>query len=391
VSAINDRELERRIGELHALTEVAKTLTAPLELPGLLGAVMDKLENVLEPAEVGAILLWDQSSGLFRAEAAFGYDLEILHEVGLRDGESITGKVYDAGTACLLSTPQAVALAMEDIRPANRAALVRALGTRATPIGAVAAPLRVGEQRFGVLVLETLRGPACFTEGDVPFVQTLADLIALAIDGARLELEAAATRDARQVDRLRSEVMATLSHELRTPLAAIRGYATALMLDEITWPEEKRREFLRLIDDECENLQRMISDILDSSLIDVGQLAIEHQPVRLTRLAREVADEMQRRTEIHRVVLDFTPRFPIVDADPHRIKQVIRNILDNAIKYIENVQERTIVTEIDIGKNIEDILKTIDSLFFVTGADISPVRQKIDDCLEIWESRWYSY
>jgi len=65
--------------------------------------------------------------------------------------------------------------------------------------------------------------------------------------------------------------------------------------------------------------------------------------------------------------------------------------VDNAIKYIENVQERTIVTEIDIEKNIKDILKTIDSLLFVTSADISPVRQKIDDCLEIWESKWYSY
>ncbi len=68
-------------------------------------------------------------------------------------------------------------------------------------------------------------------------------------------------------------------------------------------------------------------------MIDVGQLVIEPQPIRLPRLAREIAEEMQRHTDRHRLVVDFPPDFPIVDADPLRIKQVIRNILDNALKY----------------------------------------------------------
>jgi signal transduction histidine kinase len=90
---------------------------------------------------------------------------------------------------------------------------------------------------------------------------------------------------------------------------------------------------LHLIDEECDNLQRMIADILDSSMIDVGQLIIELQPIRLSYLAREIIEEMQRRTEKHQLVVDFPPNFPIIDADPHRIKQVLRNILDNALKY----------------------------------------------------------
>ncbi len=64
--------------------------------------------------------------------------------------------------------------------------------------------------------------------------------------------------------------------------------------------------------------------------------------------------------------------------------------VSNAIMYIENVQGRTIVTENDIEKNIEDILKAINSLLFVTSADVSYVRHKIDECLKVWESRWYS-
>jgi signal transduction histidine kinase len=329
----NSLELARRGRELHALTEVAKTLTAPLDLPALLGAVMDKLVNVLDPAELGVVMLWDESSGLFRPEAAFGYDLRILREMGLRAGESITGKVYDLGAARLLATPAEVAEAMADMRPANRAAMARALGAEALPRSAVAAPLRVSDHQLGVLVLETVRGPAEFSESDLPFVQTVADLIALAMDRARLEAEAEAIRSAQQADRLRSEVMATLSHELRTPLAAIKGYSTALLMEDVAWPEEKRREFLHLIDEECDNLQAMINDILDSSLFDVGQLLIERQPVRLPHLAREIADEMQRRSDLHRLVVDVPPDCPIVDVDPRRIKQVFRNILDNAIKY----------------------------------------------------------
>ena len=353
----NGQELEGRTRELYSLSEVAKTLTAALDLSELLGAVMDKLSRVLEPAEVGAIMLWDQSSGLFRAVAAFGYDLQILHEIGLRAGESITGKVYDEGVARLLATPAEVAVAMTDMRPANRAAMARALNSDRLPRSALAVPLRASDHQFGVLVLETLHGPAEFTERDVPFVQTLADLIALAIDRARLEAKADAVRAAQQADRLRAEVMATLSHELRTPLAAIKGYATALLLEEVKWPDEKRREFLQLIDEECDNLQTMIGDILDSALIDAGQLVIEPQPVRLPLLAREVAEEMQHRTESHRLVVDFPPDFPIVDADPRRIKQVVHNILDNAVKYSPNgglVVTRGEVRPMDVVISISD-------------------------------------
>ena len=118
--AADGRELERLAQELHVLTEIAKALASPLDLPELLGAVMERLSHVMEPAEIGAVMLWDASAGLFRAAATFGYDLGVMQQMGLRAGESITGKVYDAGVAQLLSTPDAVAAMMIDMRRANR-------------------------------------------------------------------------------------------------------------------------------------------------------------------------------------------------------------------------------------------------------------------------------
>lgn len=294
---------------------------------------MEGFSSMLESVDAGAIMLWDPILNVFQAEAVFGYDSKILRDIALGKGESITGKVYNDGEARLFATPEDVSKAMQNMQPANREIMQRALGIQTLPRSAVAAPIRIGKNKLGVLVLESLRGPVDFKVDDLAFIQTLADLIALAIDRDRLESESDAIRDAEQEDRLRAEVMATLSHELRTPLAAIKGYSTALLLDEIEWSKEKHNEFLMLIDEECDNLQTMIGDILDSSLIDVGQLVIELQPIRLPILAREIADEMQLHTSIHRLVVDFPPDFPIVDADPRRITQVMRNIIDNAIKY----------------------------------------------------------
>ena len=329
----NEKRILRLDREQHALTEVAKTLTSPLPLFELLQTIMDKIIGVLEPAEVGAVMLWDQPSGLFRPAAAFGYDLSILKKIGLRAGESITGKVFDAGFTLLLDTPQLVTEAMADMRPANRKILAHSLGTDKLPHCTVAAPIAVGENRFGVLVLETLEGATQFTREDIPFVGTLADLIALALDRARLSTKADAIREAREAERLLSELMATLSHELRLPLTTIKGYASALLLDEIEWSEGKQTDFLRQIEVECDNMGIILTDILDSSLVEVEHLAIEGQPIRLGRVAREVSEETQRRTDRHNLLVDFPSEFPIVEADPHWIRQVFRNVLDNAIKY----------------------------------------------------------
>jgi K+-sensing histidine kinase KdpD len=278
-------------------------------------------------------MLWDGSVGLLRPAAAVGYDLDVLREIGLRPGESISGKAYDQGRVILLGTPEEVSRAMADMRPLNREVMARSIGSGSLPQSAVAAPITVGERKFGVLVLESLDQQSEFAEVDLHFVQSLADLVALAVDRDRLEAHANAVRDARQAERMRSEIMATLSHELRMPLSAIKGFATALMLDEVSWSEAKRNEFLHQIVGACDDMESMVMDMLDSAMIEVEQLKLEWQPIHLPNIAREMAAEIQHRGKDHRILVDFSSDFPIVNADPRWIKQVFRNILDNAVKY----------------------------------------------------------
>jgi len=377
VDHLTDITRERQADELQALTEVTKALVAPRELPELLDAVMRTIARVLQPPEVGAIMLWDHPAGVFRPAAAIGYDLETLKEIGLRAGESITGKVFDAGQARLLAAPDEAARAMADLRPFNREVLARSIGREPRLGSAVAAPISAGEQRFGVLVLESLSPERPFTPESVPFVQILADLVALAIDRERLAQRADAVREARRAERTRSEVLATLSHELRMPLSTIKGYATAMLIDELHWSDAQRDQFLQLIEEACDDMEGMLRDILDSSLADVDQLKLEPQPVRLGSLARQVAGELQHRSEQHRLVVDFPQDFPIVSADERWIKQVLRNILDNAVKYSpegglivlrgETRRADVVVSVADqgIGISSEDVIPLFEKYFRV--------------------------
>lgn len=130
-----------------------------------------------------------------------------------------------------------------------------------------------------------------------------------------------------------SDLMSTLAHEMRTPLTAIKGYSTALLMEDVTFSPETQREFLGFIDEECDVLETLIHDLLESSIIDAGMMKLELQPVKLPSLAKHVMDDIARRTQAHRLLIDFPEHFPILEADPDRVAQVLRNLLDNAVKY----------------------------------------------------------
>jgi len=379
VPASSDSEYS--INQVDILAEVSKILITSADLPQLLEAVINKITEVLVSADFGVILLWRPFEQVFRPRAAGGSDFcswQALRQLELQEDESIIGKVHREGFARILRSPADITAIMADMRPANRTALAQAFGCVDLALKSAAAiPLRTDEHKLGVLMLGTLHKPSSFSENDVPFIQILADLIALTIDRSLLEAEAIAIREEKQTDRFKAEAMATLSHELRISLAAIKGYSTALLLDEISWTKDKQREFLTLIDEECENLETMINDILDSSLIDAGQLLITLQPVRLERLAHEVVSEMQYRSDVHRLVIDFPPRFPIVDADPIRVRQVLRNIIDNAVKYSPKgglviihgeVRPADVIISISdqgVGISPEDLIPLFDKYFRV--------------------------
>jgi signal transduction histidine kinase len=313
--------------------EIAKILATGQDLETMLPRFLTCLIKTLEAADAGSLWLYDPSDGRLEAKGAQGYDFTILQQLRLAPGEAMGGKVFQTGQAELYPTPEDVAVAMANITPVNGELFRAATTGLRQPLSAICVPLITGQTKAGVLTLLNLRQPASFTREDMAFLQRVADLITLSIENARLREEMEATKALSEANRLKAELISTLAHEMRTPLTSIKGYSTALLMEEAIFDSETHREFLQIIDEECDVLQELIHDLLESSIIDAGLLRLEPQPVRLPRLARAMIDEIANRNQKYRFLIDFPGDFPIVDADPGRIEQVLRNLLDNAVKY----------------------------------------------------------
>jgi len=318
---------------LSTIFEVSKIIASGHDLEAMLSDLLDCLTETLHPADAGILWLFDPEKECLVVKAARGYDLEALQQMCLVPGESMTGLAFESGKARLYRCREETTAGMVSLSPENRRLFTQATVGVDQPLSAVCIPLVVNALTIGVLVLENLRQSARFSEEDIPFLQAVADLIALFIESARLREKLQETQALSEANRLKAELISILAHEMRTPLTSIKGYSTALLMEEACFSEETQREFLQIIDEECDTLQDLIRDLLESSIIDAGLLKLEPQPVLLPRLVESVVSDVAHRSKKHRTLVDFPDDFPIVDADPDRVTQVLRNLLDNAVKY----------------------------------------------------------
>ncbi|MBN1581025.1 MAG: GAF domain-containing protein [Anaerolineae bacterium] len=318
---------------LSAIFEIAKILATQDDLESILSRFLSCLIDTLEAAETGILLLYNQADDQLTVRDAQGYDLDILKQIRLVPGEAMSGRALQSGQIERYTTLDEIVEARANLAPTNRDLFKLATIGLQEPSSAVCVPLITGQTKVGALVLENRSGPTTFAKADLPFLEAVAQLIALSIDNVRLRDELQTVRALEEANRLKAELISTLAHEMRTPLTSIKGFSTALLMEEATFEPDTQQEFLQIIDDECDVLTDLIHDLLESSIIDAGLLRLELEPVILSRLIESVVSDITRQSERHHIVIDFPAHFPIVDADPGRITQVLRNLLDNAIKY----------------------------------------------------------
>jgi len=137
----------------------------------------------------------------------------------------------------------------------------------------------------------------------------------------------------RQIENLRSSILATVTHELQTPISIIKAYAGTLTRDDVKWSKKTMIDKIRAIEEESDNLSNLVSKLLHTSRLESGSYSLDKLPLDLSREVRRIVKKMTILTEIHRVYIDFPSEFPTVQADPEKIEEVFVNLIENAIKY----------------------------------------------------------
>jgi len=220
---------------------------------------------------------------------------------------------------------------------------------------ALVVPLSVKDKLVGLFLLKAKRSGDMFTDEDIKTLEAIAAQAAIAIENARLyekmkdfsrtlqkevnrqtkELREANIR-LQQLDKAKSEFISLASHQLRTPLSIIKGYISMLL--EGTWGgvSEKQKEHLEKVYTSNERLIKLVEDLLTVSRIESGRLEFNFKSLDLDELVQNIVKEFGQLAEKKGLYLKYVQpaqALPEVKADSLKIRQVIQNLIDNAIHY----------------------------------------------------------
>ncbi len=191
-------------------------------------------------------------------------------------------------------------------------------------------PLTRGPRIDGLLLAADRPGHLPFSDDDLNLLLAMAGEASVAVENLRLHEELKRANDLlKEYDRMKSEFVAIVAHDFRKPLMAIRGFAE-LVLDEPSLPEESRKEFMRTVIAETDGLAILANDTLLITQIETGQFQFRWSEIDLGPF---ILEAMPLGLSEHSVLMDIPPQFPRIVADPNRLRQVLGNLLSNALKY----------------------------------------------------------
>src|SRR5947207_3892365 len=199
------------------------------------------------------------------------------------------------------------------------------------------------EELLGVIYVFRYVDAGGFSDRDLHVLDAFARQASGALQQAQATAEMLAEKT--RLEELQNTFVSIVSHELQTPVAIIKSYAATLAREDASWSPETIQRVSRNIEDECDRLTRLITDLLDLSRIQGGRVAMRVGSVDLPQITAEILDQLAPRAPKHSLRTSFPRNFPIIRGDADQLRRALFNLVQNAIKYSPNGGEILVVGE----------------------------------------------
>ncbi len=327
---ITDRK--RLKGNLKFLSEASKILSSSLNYKTTLANVTKlavphiadwctvELLNKKSDFESVAIAHKDPEKTIWAKKLREKYPIDINHTAGIpqvmRTGKS---EIYSVITDDMLVT---------NARDEEQLKIMRKIGFTSAMI----VPLIVSGKPLGAITFVTAESGKQYSDADLTMAEELANRASLAMENAKLyEASQKELEKRKQLEKQKNDLISMASHELKTPLTSLKVFAQVLDKKLAKNKDLDMKKFIEKINIQIDMLSGLINELLDVTRMQRGKLALYTQQFFVKELAEEVIETLQPLTQ-QKLILDWHTNLP-VHADKERIRQVIINLVTNAIKY----------------------------------------------------------
>jgi signal transduction histidine kinase len=314
--------VQRKHDNLMALYASTRMAQRSLDLPTLLPAVLDHAREMFHAEMAEAVLLSESGQGPQLRTILSRDRSELLQPVELNLLEGVWARVASEQQGLLLS------------RPISNHRLAEYFASRGIR-DAMVVPLAADDGLLGAMLIGNRVGDfSTFDEEDLKLLETLGNHVGVAVRNARLvrRLEESLVHET-EMNKMKSDFVATISHELRTPLTNVQGYIKTLLRPELEISSTEQREFLERADRQSERLRRLIEDLLFASRIEASRPMPATDDVWVGDLVQRVLAERGPDLDSGHFVFECDPGLPTLRTSEEQLFRILSNLIDNALKH----------------------------------------------------------
>jgi signal transduction histidine kinase len=310
---------------LRALHDINRAITSTLELRPILYVLLEARSPLLPHASTLAIKLLNEETGALEPVACRNISVEEWKTELLKSAQNLEAKL-------LADKSPVVILNVQKDPQAPERSFFRKHGL----VSYIGVPLVAKEKPIGVLALYTKQEHS-FSDEEIEFLTTLASQAAVAIHNAQLhEQTKKQAIELEKAYRAKAEFLSIMSHELRTPLSAVLGYTDILYNKIVGEVNAEQENILAKIIARSNDLSTMINSVLEVTRLEAGATKLEQDLVNLGSFMTELKSAYDTPLEKSLTLLwHYPPNLPVIKTDVTKLKQIIQNLINNAIKFTD--------------------------------------------------------